>query len=186
MNKTITIHIFHANIVIIRADTLTVLFKTYTLIMCIVVSLLYSNCAWICVSDVCLVSQLLYYSVLQCNKRQWGSPNCLCALQLTIHRCRSIQHSWSTAKLGIVASQSALLHLLTWIHSYICSLPKFFDSSPSLPVPPCTGHEQKKPIAHLLALPHVPHPVLPSTVYLTDFYCKDGGSMFFQSTHTCL
>ena len=52
MNKTITIHIFHANIVIIRADTLTVLFKTYTLLMCIVVSLLYSKCALICISDI--------------------------------------------------------------------------------------------------------------------------------------
>ena len=138
------------------------------LITCIVVSLLYSKCARICISDVCLVSQLLYYSVLQCNERQRGSLNCLWALQLTTHRYSSIQHSCSIAKLGIMASQSAPLHLLTWIHSYICSLPKFFDSPPSLQVPPCTESLTKKPIAHLLALPHAPHPVLSSTVCLTD------------------
>lgn len=136
--------------------------------MCIVVSLLYSNCAWICVSDVCLVSQLLYYSVLQCNKKQWSSLNWLCAIQLTTHRCSSIQHSCSTAKLGITASQSAPLHLLTWIHSYIYSLPKFYDSPPSLQVSPCIGSWTKKALAHLLDLPHAPHPVLSSTACLTD------------------
>jgi hypothetical protein len=65
-----------------------------------------------------------------------------------------------------VASQSAPLHLLTWIISYNCSLPKFFDSPPSLPVHPCSESLTKKPIAHLLALPHAPHHVLASTVCL--------------------